>query len=95
VLLRLRMVAVHCTVPFTATEDAAQEAVIVGVATAGVLDPLPQELRANSTGRSDKITSRCFHRACWRHIEPFSWRTRNAPELTDADWLDGERDASD
>src|SRR5882672_3115539 len=71
VLLKLRMVAVHCTVPFTATEDAAQEAVIVGVG-GGALEPPPQEFRVNSAGRSTKIRRRRRHLASRRQIEPFN-----------------------
>src|SRR5712664_4758863 len=46
VLLRFRMLWVHCTVPFTSTEVAAQEIVNVGVA-AVVLEPPPQEFNAS------------------------------------------------
>src|ERR1700687_3981197 len=45
VLLRFRMLWVHCTVPFTTTEVAAHEIVKVGVA-AVVLLP-PQEFKAS------------------------------------------------
>jgi hypothetical protein len=71
VLLKLRMFCVNCTVPFTLTDEADCVIVMDGVGVV-VPDPLPQEFRAKSTGRSAKITSRRFRRACWRHIEPFS-----------------------
>ena len=94
VLLRFRIVAVHCTVPFTVTEVAAQEAVIVGVG-GGVLELPPQEFRTNSAGRSAKTGSRPCHRAFRRHKGPFAGSTRNPPELTGAGLPDGERHASD
>src|SRR6266853_2657354 len=58
VLLRFVIVAVHCTVPFTVTKVAAQEAVIVGVAGGVVELPPPQEFRANNAGMSAKTGSR-------------------------------------
>ena len=49
VLLRFEIVAVHCTVPFTFTEELAQEATMVGAA-AGV--PPPQETRTSDVESS-------------------------------------------
>ena len=70
VLLRFEIVAVHCVCPLTVSEALAQEAVIVGVAVV-VLEPLPQEFRANSAGRSGNVRSRRCHEALLRHIEQF------------------------
>src|SRR5579864_1388113 len=71
VLLRFRMFCVHCTVPFTTTEAAAQETVNEGAA--GVEpEPPPHEARANRAGRSAKIRNRRCHCACFGHTEPLN-----------------------
>jgi hypothetical protein len=94
VLLKLVIVAVHCTVPFTVTEVAAQEAVIVGVG-GGVLEPPPQEVRTRSAVRSAKTRRRPCHRAFERHRVPFGGSTRNPPGLTVAGLPDRGTHASD
>ena len=71
VLLRFVMVAVHCVCPLTVSVEVAQEAVIVGVVVVVLELPPPQEFRANSAGRSAKISSRRCHLAPWRQMEPF------------------------
>jgi len=71
VLLKFKIVAVHCDVAFTTREEGTQETVIDGVAVVEVELPPPQEFRANSAGRSAKISSRRCHLVPWRQMEPF------------------------
>ncbi len=68
VLLRLVIVAVHCTCPPTVTEDAAQEATMVGVVDVLVV-LLPQEFRANRAGRTAKIGRKRCHHDSRKHAE--------------------------
>ena len=95
VLLRLVIVAVHCDVAFTITEEGVQETDIVGVGGGVLVLPPPQEFRTSSVGRIAKTGSRPCHRDFRRHKVPFAGSTRNPPELTGAGLPDGERHASD
>ena len=67
VLLKFNMVPVHCTVPFTFTEELAQAAVMLGAA--AVLEP--QEFKTSSAGTSMRISREYPQRAFCAHIYPF------------------------
>lgn len=64
VLLKFRMVAVHCTIPLTVTELLLQETEMLGVAAVEE----PQEFKTSSAGRSANVKIKYCQRALWAQI---------------------------